>query len=285
MTPLIDTHLHLIYRETLGYGWTVGIPPLATGDFTLEDARALMGGRVGGAVFMEAAVDDADYRAEARLIGGLIAQSGGFLMGQVAGCRPEDDAGFEDWLEECKGLGAVGFRRVLHVMPDALSQGEAFRRNIRLIGAQGLTFDMCFLARQLGLAQDLARACPETRLVLDHCGVPDIAGGGFDGWRDAITALARQPHVFCKLSGIMAYCAPGSANPETIMPYVDHVLDVFGPDRVLWGSDWPVVNLGGGLPEWLAVTDAILAGLSASEADAVAQATARRAYDLAPSAG
>ncbi|MDD7970899.1 amidohydrolase family protein [Roseinatronobacter alkalisoli] len=280
MPALIDTHLHLIYRKSLGYGWTSEIPALATGDFTLDDARALMGDRVAGAVFMEAAVDDAGYKDEARLIGGLIGQSGGVLLGQIASCRPEEPAGLDDWIDEGQGLGVVGYRRVLHVVPDALSQSDIFRRNISMIGARGLTFDMCFTARQLGLAQALAQACPDTKLVLDHCGVPDIAGGGFDAWRAGIDAIAKLPHVTCKLSGLMAYCAPGTAGFATIRPYVDHVFTRFGPDRVVWGSDWPVVNLGGGLVDWLDVTAQILDMLSAEERIAVAHGNARQVYGL-----
>ena len=88
----IDTHLHLIYRGELGYGWTAGIPALAEGDFTLEDYAGLAQGRgIAGALFMEAGVDDGDFQAEARLIAGLVGRHG--LLGQIAACRPEDDAG------------------------------------------------------------------------------------------------------------------------------------------------------------------------------------------------
>ena len=85
---------------------------------------------------METGVDDADYQAEARLVAGMVGQSG--LLGQVASCRPEEDAGFEAWLDECEGLQVHGFRRILHVMPDELSQTPTFRRNLARIGARGL---------------------------------------------------------------------------------------------------------------------------------------------------
>ena len=139
---------------------------------------------------------------------------------------------------------------------------------------------MVFLARQLPVALELARACPEMTLVLDHCGVPDIAGGAMDPWRADMAALAALPHVYCKLSGILAYCAPGTASLEVVRPWVEHVIEVFGPERVLWGSDWPVVNLGGGLPLWLDITDGLLAGLSADERAAIRAGTARRVYKL-----
>ena len=279
MMDLIDTHQHLILRDHIGYAWTAGVPALAAGDFTVADYVALTAGRgVTGTVFMETGVDDADYQAEARLVAGLVGHDG--MLGQIASCRPEDDAGFDGWLDECAGLQVVGFRRILHEISDNLSQTATFRRNLAKIGARGLPFDLCFLARQLPIARALAVACDDQVLVLDHCGVPDIAGGGFDDWARGITALAALPHVQCKLSGISRYCAPGTASVALLQPWVDHVIARFGPDRVLWGGDWPVVNLGAGLPGWIDMTRALLAGLSTAEQAEIGQGTARRVYGL-----
>jgi predicted TIM-barrel fold metal-dependent hydrolase len=122
------------------------------------------------------------------------------------------------------------------------------------------------------------QACPDQTIVLDHCGVPDVAGGDWAMWNAGVTALAAFPHVVVKLSGITAYCAPGAAGLEAVSPYVARLLDLFGPERMLWGSDWPVVNLGAGLPGWIDMTEALLAGLSADERRAIAQGTARRVY-------
>ena len=116
----IDTHLHLIWRDRFGYAWTEGSPALASGDFTLEDAVALGGDRVAGRIFMEVGVDEADYQPEARYVATLIGQQG--LLGQIASCRPEEEAGFDAWIEECEGLGVVGFRRILHVVDDGMSE-------------------------------------------------------------------------------------------------------------------------------------------------------------------
>ncbi len=229
---------------------------------------------------METGVDDADYRAEARLVAGLIDGGGQAPVAQIASCRPEEDAGFDAWLDACGDLKVHGFRRILHVVADEMSQSETFRRNLRKIGVRGLAFDMCFLARQLPVAEALARACDDQVLVLDHCGVPDIAAGAFDPWARGIDALAQLPHVQCKLSGISAYCAQGSATEAAMRPYVAHVLDRFGPGRIVWGSDWPVVNLGSGLRDWVAQTRAFLAPLTLDEQRAITSANARRVYRL-----
>jgi predicted TIM-barrel fold metal-dependent hydrolase len=279
MMELIDTHQHLILRGRIGYAWTAGVPTLAVGDFTVADYVGLTAGRgVTGTIFMETGVDDADYQTEARVVAGLVGQAG--MLGQIASCRPEHDTGFDAWLDECDSLHVVGFRRILHEISDDVSQTATFRRNLAKIGAKGLPFDLCFLARQLGVARALAMVCDDQVLVLDHCGVPDIAGGAFDEWARGIAAIAALPHVHCKLSGITRYCALGTASVALLQPWVDHVINSFGPDRILWGGDWPVVNLGVGLPDWIDMTRALIAGLSVSEQAAIGQGTARRVYGL-----
>ena len=281
MISLLDTHQHLVYREKASYGWTKDIPPLAEGNFTLDDYKTLTEGLgIGGTLFMETGVDDPDYQQETRFVKSLADNSDNGMIGLISSIRPESDEAFENWLEETIEMGVVGYRRILHVMPDDTSQSDIFRNNVRKIGVSGKTFDICFLPGQLPIACELAKACENTKLILNHCGVPDIAGDGLDPWRQDIKALAQIPNVICKLSGLMAYCAPGTSSLESIEPYVDHVLNCFGPNRMVWGSDWPVVNLAKGLPEWIAVTQKILGKLSADEASSIAYGTAQIVYKV-----
>ena len=281
MISLLDTHQHLVYREKASYGWTKDIPLLAEENFTLDDYKTLTEGLgIGGTLFMETGVDDPDYQQETRFVKSLADNSDNGMIGLISSIRPESDEAFENWLEETIEMGVVGYRRILHVMPDDTSQSDIFRNNVRKIGVSGKTFDICFLPGQLPVAFELAKACENTKLILNHCGVPDIAGNGLDPWRQDIKALAQIPNVICKLSGLMAYCAPGTSSLETIEPYVDHVLNCFGPNRMVWGSDWPVVNLAKGLPEWIAVTRKILGKLSADEASSIAYGTAQIVYKV-----
>jgi len=281
MISLLDTHQHLVYREKASYGWTKDIPLLAEENFILDDYKTLTEGLdIGGTLFMETGVDDPDYQQETRFVKSLADNSDNGMIGLISSIRPESDEAFETWLEETIEMGVVGYRRILHVMPDDTSQSDIFRKNVRKIGVSGKTFDICFLPGQLPIACELAKACENTKLILNHCGVPDIAGDGLDPWRQDIKALAQIPNVICKLSGLMAYCAPGTSSLETIEPYVDHVLNCFGPNRMVWGSDWPVVNLAKGLPEWIAVTRKILGKLSADEASSIAYGTAQIVYKV-----
>ncbi|WP_108485135.1 amidohydrolase family protein [Oceaniglobus ichthyenteri] len=278
---LIDTHQHLILRDKLGYGWTDDIPELA-GDFTRADYAALVDGRgVTATVFMETGVDEADYKAEARLVSGMIGQGGDLpMLGQIAACRPETDDGFDAWLEECGDLGVVGFRRLMQTMPDAMSQSETYRANIRKIGAAGLPVDLCCAARQLDIAGDLVRACPDVAFILDHCGSNNMQAGEFDAWRAGMARLAELPNLHVKFSGFSAY-VPGDAGPDDPLRAVaDTVIGLFGPTRLIWGGDWPVVDLGPGLRGWLDLTQQFLADLSGDEQAQIGHANARRFYNL-----
>lgn len=275
---LIDTHQHLICRNRFGYGWTNGIAPLANGDFTLANYRALTAGLgVAATIFMETGVDGSDYQAEARFVARLLGNDG--LIGQVASCRPEEAAGFDDWLAECATLGVVGLRRILHDLDAAITGTDAFCANLRKIGRAGFAFDICARTGQLAQAIDLARKCDDQVLVVDHCGLEGIGDGRFEDWAVRIDELAALPHVWIKLSGITAYFP--NATVALMQPWVDHVLDRFGPERVIWGGDWPVVNLGAGLPRWIAMSRELIAGLSAADQAAIGSGNATRVYGVA----
>ena len=280
MIKLLDTHQHLVYRDVANYSWAKDIPPLATDNFTVENYLKLTEGLgIGGTLFMETGVDDPDYQNEAKYVQKLSDNPNNGIKGLIVSIRPEDNS-FDHWFNETLQMNVSGYRRILHVMDDAVSQSNIFRENIRKIGDADKTFDLCFLAKQLPIALELAKACDNTRLILNHCGVPNIAGNELDPWRENIKLLSEIPNVNCKLSGLMAYCAPGTSSYETIEPYVDHVLNCFGPNRIVWGSDWPVVNLGKGLKEWIVVTRKILDKLSDDEAKSIANANAQNIYKV-----
>jgi len=274
---LLDTHQHLLYRDKLTYAWADTLPRLAEREFTIADYQALTHDRaVKATIFME--VDAGDYRAETRLISNLAGDPANEIVGIVSSCRPETNDDFEAWIEECSELPVIGYRRILHEVPDEMSTAETFRNNIRKIGKRGKVFDMVFRADQLGIAYDLAASCDSMMLVLDHCGVPDIAGGETNAWKAAISKIAQLPHVNGKISGILAYCAEGSANFDSVKPYFDHMVESFGPTRLVWGSDWPVVNLKSDLPNWIDVFRRLIADLSISEQTAISNGNAKRIY-------
>jgi predicted TIM-barrel fold metal-dependent hydrolase len=115
------------------------------------------------------------------------------------------------------------------------------------------------LPHQLPIAADLVDYCPHVTFILDHCGVPDIKGGNLSLWKKDISALAKRPNVIAKISGIIAYGDLKLWGLDCIRPYFDHTVASFGHNRIIWGSDSPVCNLGGGLETWVAATHALTA--------------------------
>ena len=278
---LIDTHQHFMYRDQVGYSWANGFSPLDKGNFSLEDYKELTKEfDIKGTLFMETAADDSDYKKEAKFIKSIMDQPDSNMKGLILSIRPEEENGFDQWLEETIAMNVSGFRRIFHTMPDELSQTDVCRNNVKKIGLAGKPFDICYLPTQLKIAAEFAKECDQMDLVLNHCGVPPIASGEIDEWGNDIKSLSELPNVTCKLSGLMAYCAPGTSSYETIKPYVDHSLECFGPDRMVWGSDYPVVNAGKGIQEWIKVTHTILGNLSDDEAKKIASSNAERIYKI-----
>ena len=281
VTPLIDTHLHLIDQSALSYPWLAGAPALNR-DFSYEE-YALQARRAGiaQALHMEVDVAPQDIESETAYIAALASREGSLIAGAISSCRPEDE-GFQAFLERQAANPLVkGFRRVLHVMPDELSDSSVFRDNLRRLGKTQLTFDLCVLPRQLERAAALADLAPNVTFILDHCGVPDIKGEGLNGWRGRITEIARRENVTAKISGVVAYADAEKWGVESLSPYVHHVIESFGWDRIVWGSDWPVCTLGGGLATWVAATHALLNGCSNDERSKLLSANARRIWNLA----
>ncbi|NVK32610.1 MAG: amidohydrolase family protein [Gammaproteobacteria bacterium] len=278
-TKLIDTHLHLIYPEHFGYSWTKGIDVLEGRSFGYQDYLAASGGEVESAIFMEVAVDEGDYAREALEISSIVAKEDGRLAGVIASARPERED-FEAWLLQCVKAGFCGVRRVLHVEPDSLSQTDVFKRNLCALGEAGLSFDLILSQAQLGLAPELLRSASKTQFILNHLGVPDIAGGDYEGWAQSMSALAQYPNLAVKVSGITAYCNAEQRNFAGLRPYLDHALNVFGSERLVWGSDYPVVLMGDGLESWLDITQQWLQTLPPASAQAIARDNARAIYRL-----
>lgn len=272
---IIDTHLHLVYRNRFSYPWLSSAPAIdkdwAAEDY-LAEARAL---GIEGAIHMEVDVTESDMLAETRFAVGLPG-----IVGAIASGRPES-ADFPRYIEELTATkGVVGLRRVLHVVPDEVSQADLFVENIRRLAKHGLVFDICVRADQLSLASKLASQCPDVQFVLDHCGVPKVAEQELDPWRADIAAVAALPNVVGKVSGVVAY-AGEDWTVDTLRPFVEHVIETFGWDRVVWGSDHPVCTLTANLTRWVGATQELIAGASEDEKARLLHRNAERVYRLA----
>lgn len=276
----IDTHLHLIYPDRFNYDWTTDIPVLAGRAFTIEDYHASSeGSGITGSVFMEVDVPAEQSVAEAAFFCQLAENPENRILGVIASGRPENPD-FPHYLQSIRHPRLVGLRRILHTQPDELSTTRVFRENVARLGGEGLTFDICALARQLPLAIDLIDACPDTQFILDHCGVPNVASGQLDPWRADLRELSQHPNVCCKISGIIASADPSNVTTAALLPFVEHCIECFGWDRLVFGSDWPVCNLTADLKSWVSILDEILASTDPSVRAKLDHLNATRIYGL-----
>lgn len=272
---ILDTHLHLIYPDRFSYPWLARKPKINK-PWSLEDyfAEALPLG-IETALHMEVDVAEADMAMETEFVLGLPR-----IVGAIAACRPEQ-MNFVDQIEQLSQHAHVkGVRRILHELPDDLSQSDLFIENIRHLPDYDLSFDLCLRADQLPLGTALAQRAPDVSFILDHCGNPEISELGLDPWRGWISEIARNPNVFGKISGLVNHCAPGWT-AETLRPYVEHMIESFGWDRVVWGSDHPVATLTGGtLTDWVSATREIITGASLDEQARLLHRNAERIYKI-----
>ena len=149
----------------------------------------------------------------------------------------------------------------------------------RAVIAQDLSFDALVLPQHLNQLRTLLSRYPDLRVIVDHGAKPLIAQGIKKGWAEDMKAIAESGAVYCKLSGLLTEAGP-DWTADSVRPYVEHLLACFGPERLVWGSDWPVLRLAGNYQDWFDLAQSILAGLNDSERAAVFGENARRFYRL-----
>lgn len=248
---IVDTHQHLWDVDRFRYSWLDSFPKL-NHSFRMPDyLMAAQDLGIVKSVHLEADVNEPFMLDETRHLLALADRPDNPLAGVVACGRPED-ANFQDYLHKIAGHPKLkGIRRVLHTQPDELGQEPTFIKNVRLLSDYGLSFDICVLARQLPIAIHMVSKCPNTGFILDHCGVPRVKDRDLDPWRADIAEIASMPNISCKISGLVAYANPKRWSAADVQPYVEHVIETFGWDRVLFGSDWPVCTLSASMADWV----------------------------------
>ena len=151
---------------------------------------------------------------------------------------------------------------------------------MRALAPFGLSFDLCIRHPQFEEAIGLVRACPEVRFVLDHIGKPGIAGGLREPWQSHIREIAREPNVWCKVSGVVTEADHAAWRLDEVAPYVTHAIECFGFGRCMFGGDWPVSRLATTYAGWVDTLDRVLAGVSVPDLRRLYRDTATAFYRL-----
>ncbi len=269
----VDAHHH-VWRLARGdYGWMTPDLPIYR-DYGLDDLRPLLGD-VTATVLVQAAPTEAETRFlldTARASAGLVRAVVGWAD-LASPTAPERVAALAGELPLLKGL-----RPMLQDIPDTdWVLRDEVRPGLDAMERAGLRLDLLVQPRHLPLVPRLAERHPALPLVVDHGAKPRIADGAWEPWASDIARVARETAALCKLSGLVTEAAP-DWTVDDLRRYVDHLLEQFGPARIMWGSDWPVVCLAGGYVRWREATETLLAGLPSAERDAILGGTAARFY-------
>ncbi|GAA1664471.1 amidohydrolase family protein [Nonomuraea maheshkhaliensis] len=275
----IDAHHHVWDLSARPHAWLEQrkMAPVRR-TFTLDDlAGPAAAAGVSRTVLVQVVADAAETREF------LALAAGSQLVAGVVGWTDLTAPGAADALAELTALpgGLVGVRHGVQSEPDPawLSRPDV-RRRLAAVAAAGLAYDLLTLPHQLPAAIDTVTALPELTFVLDHLSKPPIAAGELEPWRGRIRQLAARPNVYCKLSGLVTEADWTGWQVADLRPYAEVVLEAFGPERVMFGSDWPVCLLAAEYGQVAAAADELCAGLSDAERAEVFAGTARRAYRL-----
>jgi predicted TIM-barrel fold metal-dependent hydrolase len=264
--PIVDTHQHLWDLDKLRLPWLEKGGKLGRSFVTKDYIAATQGLNIVQAVYMEVDVAEDQKELEAEQLLALCKQPDQPTVAAVIGCRPSSPD-FPKYARRYRDNPVIkGFRQVM----SADKFDAACLKSLQVCGELDKSFDLCVPGQDVGAMIKVVDACPDTRFILDHCGNPDVlaflpAGRrgdhkpshDVDGWRRSIRELGKRERVICKISGIVG-SAPKDWSPDDLAPVINHCLDSFGPNRVVFGSDWPVCLTGASLQQWVTALRAII---------------------------
>jgi L-fuconolactonase len=279
--PIVDGHVHFYDPNKLSYPWLKTVPRI-DGTYLpgqLDTARGQVD--IEKIVFVEVDVDDAENLNEAIFVATL-ASTDRRIAGIVASVALERGAEAEREIERLLAIPNIkGVRRLIQYHPEPdWCLNPRFIEGVRLLEKYSLTFDICIRNFQLASAVKLVRQCPGIHFVLDHIAKPSIAAGEWEPWASDLQAMAALANVVCKISGVATEADHASWTPEIIRPYINHAVACFGWSRLMFGSDWPVVNLASSYRQWVALLDDILQETSESDRRNFYRENAIRTYRL-----
>ena len=276
---VVDAHVHLWDPGRLRYMWLDG-----TELDRLIDASSLLAasGTVTDFVVVQADCADTQGLAEVEW---LVEQSAHLpgLRGIVAFAPLERGAEVRDYLGALRAIpSVVGVRRLIQGERPGFAVADRFLEGVAALADFEFTLDVCVRSSQLGEVIELIRRTPDVQFVLDHVGKPRI-GADPSRWRLQIAELAPRQNIVCKLSGLMTEIVSGPTGVEAVEPFLAHALAEFGPDRCLFGSDWPVMTTATTYAEWLDLVTGLVS--REDERRAVLAGTAERVYNLPSATG
>lgn len=285
--PIIDTHQHLWDLSRFRLPWVRPGTVLGRSHLLSDYHAAAEGLDIVKTVYMEVDVEPSQQQDEVNFVIETCKQPDSRMVAGVVSGRPASD-GFKRYVRQFQGSPYVkGIRQVLHgaSTPPGYCLDPKFVQGVRHLGDLGLRFDLCMRTRELPDAGKLIDACPDTHFILDHCGnapvhTPDGTAPDRTQWKRDMEALAKRKDLVCKVSGLVNTAKKGAWGPDDLAPIINHVLDVFGPDRAIFASDWPVCTTVATLAEWVNALKAVVAARPDDQRRKLFHDNAERVYGL-----
>ena len=280
--PLVDAHVHLYDPAAVGYPWMAGVPALNARHGPAEFTAALGGIAVDKLVFVEVDAAPEENFAELAWVADA-ARRDSRIQAMVASIALEKGRAVAAEVAAFAAMPlARNVRRLIqgHIGEPSWCLRPDFLDGVRLVGDHGLGFEICILHPQMRDAIGLVGRFPDMPFVLDHIGKPGIRDGLRQPWWSDIRALAAYPNVVCKISGVVTEADHRAWTYDAVAPYIAHAIESFGFDRVMFGGDWPVMELATRYPDWVAVVEQVAAGASPGELRKLFRDNAIRAYRL-----
>jgi L-fuconolactonase len=271
---MLDAHVHLWDLTVRDQAWIPAGSPIRR-SFGVRDLRsALVGTPVDGVILVQV-INDPDETADFL----ACAREAGIVRGVVgwADLTSPDFAAALSGLIAAGGLAGLRHQALAEADPAGWLRSPGVRRSLAVLEAAGLPFDLMIRPAHFAAAREAARDHPSLQFVLDHLGKPPIAAGELEPWASGLRALAAEPNIAAKLSGLHTIASPDCTYTE-LAPYIDIALEAFGPDRLIFGSDWPVSVQAASYTRVCEVAQAACSALSGDERAAVLGGNARAIY-------
>jgi L-fuconolactonase len=276
---LVDSHIHFWDPRVLHYDWLSELPVLNRRFTPAELAQAAANIPLEKIVFVQADCATSEMLNEVAWVSRLAA-SEPRIQGIVA-FAPLEQLDARDALTMLRHNPLVkGVRRLIQTEADDFAARADFVRGVQALTDFDLPFDICIRHAQLPAVIDMVRQCPDNRFALDHFGKPPIKAGEIEPWAANLTRLAAFPNVSCKLSGLITEADHAQWTAADLQPYIDHALAVFGPERLMFGGDWPVSELAGTYARWVETAQTAVSHLSADQQDFIFYSNAVDFYRL-----
>ena len=277
---IVDAHVHFWDPSVLRYPWLDELPALGRPFLPAAYASATSDIPIDAMILVEANCDPHESLDEVAFFE-EIAAADSRVAGIVAFASLTEPNELDRTLDALTARPRVrGIRHNIQGEAAGFCTQPAFVDGVRKVGSRGLTFDLCATHDQLRDVGTLVQACPDTRFVLDHCGKPAIRNRLLDPWRRDIADLAECPNVWCKLSGLVTEASPADWREADLVPYASHVVERFGTERVIYGSDWPVLTLAASYAAWFRFTEWFTRRWTDAERRGFYRDNARRVYAL-----